>query len=462
MGGRALLATLAVLCGCGSAQTRVRLEISAPSTPVRELMLDVLVDGVGAGSFAVPADGSAPSLPGSVVVVLPEAEAEVSLTLHARLVDDRTIDRTTHTRSVMHETVTVSIDLSENLPDPDLGIDLGSDAAGPNDLAMDLSTDGAVDLKPPDMTLPPDMVCAGYCPAFRRVISVTNNASTTLPVGFTIRVPMGSLLTTLVPTKLRADFRDAHVRVNTTEFDRLIDATPPGSDGPAIYFALKAGIASGVTSTAHVLYYADVNAPLPPSNGKVIFPLYDDFTGPIVSPWTSSGTPTSSGGLLVLKGNTGDALSADPAVTGLGTRGIIEISMRISSISGAADANGFYWWYGFQDALTFNQPWILWIARAANTFGVEIKGTAGCASCIPAVLAQDTVAKRYRIERDGVQTRFYVGGNLSQQYADTDTSVLGVRISCYEQSAELQATFVRGRATVSPGPTVTVGPELAN
>src|SRR5205085_1560255 len=133
---------------------------------------------------------------------------------------------------------------------------------------------------------------------YRRQINIANGASTALPAGYTIRVPLDPVN---FAGKVRADDNDVRVFADAldVEHDRIFDLAPPNLL-PAAWFALDAPIQSGATDVNYWLYYGDANAAAGPQKGSNVFAFYDGFdSAPLSSTlWLVNGTPSISGGQL--------------------------------------------------------------------------------------------------------------------------------------------------------------------
>src|SRR5678810_702085 len=126
--------------GCNSV-TAVRLDIAAPGVEVVALHLDVAWDGTSRVTTGLPKEGGAPKLPGSVLVVLPDMDKQVDITLTA--IDStgselrQTSSVTVHTHKEAADRMMLptpaeadlagAADLSQPIVQPDLS---GDDLAG--------------------------------------------------------------------------------------------------------------------------------------------------------------------------------------------------------------------------------------------------------------------------------------------------------------------------------------------
>ena len=303
--------------------------------------------------------------------------------------------------------------------------------------------------------------------AYRSRITIVNNATTALPTGFSIRVPLPNLATLVSQNKVKADFSDLRVIGDTMgERDRIID--PPGGPAPvALTFSLAGSIAAGATSTEYALYYGRPTAPAAPANGTNVFPLFDDFSGAApASFWLKNDGPATSGGKLVLRPNHTDAIATAPTTDNVPLLCSLEMIVAIgdpNSEPTTPNSNGtFYYWFGFQRTGDFTEtdPWAVWIARGKGQLHAEQKSPNGClpTECNGTYINQDTSPHYYAIERDAGTTRYYRDGALSFEptVANTDLSVM---VRNFALTSTMSVEYVRARARVSPDPSVTVGIE---
>jgi hypothetical protein len=319
---------------------------------------------------------------------------------------------------------------------------------------------------PDAMTVPPpDATAVRY----RRRIAIYNGAATALPVGFTIRVLMPATLSGMLEQrKIKADFSDLHVIGAGTigERDRIIDAGT-GVAPAAVSFALQAPIDPGTINTDYALYYGGADAAPALAKGGAVFPIYDDFSTGISSIWLTNDGPAVVGGKLVLRAGHTDAMTTNAAADGLPAISALEIEARvIDSTSEPTNQNGesFYYWFGYQHTGDFTptQPWALWVARGKSQIRGEQKSPVGCETpCEGPSATESGFAHYYVIERDPSATRFYLDGALSYTAAVTNQADYSVMVRNYMATSDLQISWIRARARVSPDPTVTVSAEEA-
>ncbi|HSD86562.1 MAG TPA: DUF2341 domain-containing protein [Kofleriaceae bacterium] len=360
-------------------------------------------------------------------------------------------------------------------PQPPAGAPCPADGICPSGLVCSAATntcehanmnpnDGSLDA-PHDTVGPgPDSSVATFL--YRRRLTIKNNATTLMPTGFTIRVPLGTTLATLVGAgKVRADYSDLRV-IGTLggERDRIVD--PVGGVAPvALSFSLGTSIAAGTASTDYAIYYGNPNAGTPPTNGSAVFQLFDDFTSGIQTFWLQNDAPTTAGGSLVLRANHTDALTTNAAADNVPTVSAVELIATIADPNSnptVQPAGTFYYWFGYQHLgdFTASDPWIIWIARGKGQLHGELKSPVGCETgCDGPYINQDTAAHYYTVERDGDATRFYRDGTLSYTQAVTNTTDYSLMVRNFMATSDVTIDYVRARARVTPEPTITIGAE---
>jgi hypothetical protein len=303
---------------------------------------------------------------------------------------------------------------------------------------------------------------------YRRRITISNASGSTLPAGFTIRVPLPILSTLVLDGKVRSDFADLRVIGDGSigERDRVID--PPNAPAPVgVSFALAAPIAAGATSSSYALYYGAPQAGAAPANGKNVFPVFDDFTSGISTTWLVNDAPTTGTGRLVLRAGRTDALTTSAASDGVPIVSAVEVMAR--AIDPQSDPTmqpegTFWYWWGYQRSgdFTAGQPWIVWIARGKGVVKTEQNSPVGCEmNCPGTELTQNTAMHYYAIERDPGATRFYRDGALATTTTVTNSTDYAVIVRNYMATSAVEIDYVRARARVSPDPSVTFGAEEA-
>lgn len=305
--------------------------------------------------------------------------------------------------------------------------------------------------------------------AYRRRISIQNTSATALPVGFTIRIPLGATLQALIDEgKLRSDLADLRVIGDTLgERDRIVDP-PDGPAAAAVWFSLAEPLAAGATTTDYALYYGAPTAAGPPSSGPAVFPVYDDFTNGIAPLWSKNAAPMTSAGQLVLRANQTDAIVTDAATDNVPVVSAVDLVatvMNPASDPTPQPEGTFYYWFGYQRTgdFTASDPWIVWIARAKNEVRGEQKSPVGCEmECAGGATGQNTATHHYAIERDPAATRFYRDGALAFTTAVTNSADYAVIVRNYMATSDLRVDWIRARARVSPDPTVSLGAEQPN
>lgn len=300
---------------------------------------------------------------------------------------------------------------------------------------------------------------------YRRRLTITNAASTTLPAGFAIRVSL-DLADLVAAGKLRADMSDLRViaRGQIGERHRIVDA--PGGPAPvAITFALAEALGPGDNTTDYAVHYGGESTTPPLADGTNVFAVYDDFTTAISSDWATSGAPTLTNGQLVLRAGNTDAIRTTASSDGVPIVSEFEIVASVDDPNSepTVQTEGTFWyWFGYQRTSDFTptDPWCVWIARAKNAISGEQKSPVGCeAGCSGTADAQDTTAHYFAIQRDTGQTRFYRNDALSSMITVTNSTDYALMIRNYMATSDLRVDWVRARARVSPAPTVTPGVE---
>jgi hypothetical protein len=302
---------------------------------------------------------------------------------------------------------------------------------------------------------------------YRRRITIHNTAAAALPTGFTIRLPVGQALASLVQQgKANADLSDLRVVGDGSlgERDRIID--PAGGPAPpAVSFSLQAPIAAGAISTEYALYYGAPGAGPAPANGGQVFPVYDDFAGGIASSWLRNDGPITSAGKLVLRAGHTDALSTVAAGDGLPIVSAVEVLASVTDPTSdptTQPEGTFFYWFGYQHTGDFaaSEPWLIWVARGKGAIRAEQKSPVGCeAECNGPSATQDTAPHHYAIERDPGVTRFYLDGALAFTAAVTNQTDYAVMVRNYMATSDVKIDWIRARARVTPDPTTVVGAE---
>lgn len=335
------------------------------------------------------------------------------------------------------------------------------DAVAPDDAGADALVDAPSDaaIDAPDAAVPTF--------AYRRKITIVNQAAASLPAGFTIRVPLAGTLPGLVlQGKVKADFSDLRVIGNGTlgERDRIVD--PPAGPAPAaLSFSLAQPIAAGATSTSYYLYYGDPDAAAAPANGSAVFAVYADFATAIPSLWARNDAPAVSGGKLVLRANHTDAIATTAASDGVPIVSEVELVASIANPTSdptSQPEGTFYYWFGYQHTGDFNasDPWLVWIARGKGQVHAEQKSPVGCeGNCESGYVPQTTAARYYAIERDPNATRFYLDGVLAYTTTVTNSEDYSLMVRNYQATSDVQVDWIRARVRVAPDPAVTLGPE---
>jgi hypothetical protein len=164
-----------VVAGCGG-NTSIKLELSAPGLTITSLRLDIGWSGKTMHTGFLPPDGSVPKLPGSVLLVLPEIDALVELTVSGTDDQGALLVKTASVQVRPGSITSAAITLEPPLA-PDLAV---TDLAGPIDLAAETNdlAGVALDLSTiPDLRAPADL--APHDPLVQAGAVATGNATLT-------------------------------------------------------------------------------------------------------------------------------------------------------------------------------------------------------------------------------------------------------------------------------------------
>jgi hypothetical protein len=434
---RRLGALILVAGGCSSPTTLLVEVDAAAGVEVRTLTLSVvLADGENRSALL---NGMPPSLPGRALVKLDDVAEDVQLALDGFATDGTSLHTDATAHALPHQQVDVTLTVGEAS---------GADLSGPSDLS-NASIDGGAFI-------------------LERQITVTNGSSSALPAGYTIRVPLA-----------QANFPDAdigasfeHICLIGPSGDQayLIDPMPPG-DTRALWFALAQPIAAGASDSSYFVHYGIHETCTGAVDGTKVFALWDGFdTGQLASVWLVSGSPTLGGGNLSLHANGSDGVTTTAASDGVPTLSALEWRSRVSdpSSAGQVTANGTFWyWYGYQHTGDFtpSDPWVIFIARAANEIHAErkITGAGSCtAGCVGVPVILDNAFHWYRIERSPAATRFYFDGALSYSVNDPNDTDYSVMLRNWAVTSSSQIDWIRARALATPEPTVGIGAETVH
>lgn len=309
---------------------------------------------------------------------------------------------------------------------------------------------------------------------YRRRITIKNNAASSLPAQYTIRVPFAALSQLITDGKVASTTNDLRIIGDVAgERDRVIDRSPP-FPATVINFPLASSLAAGATNTDFAIYYSRLSPPVPPQNPNAVWPpLFDDFAGNSVGTiWLTNDGPSVGAGKLTLRANHTDAITLNPIGDNVPLVSSLEMMVAISDPQSNPTTQGtdtFYYWFGFQRTgdFTATDPWSVWIARGKGQLHGEQKSPNGCdvnstpsvPECDGPYVTQDTAMHFYTIERDTNVSRFYRDGTLSYTTATVTNTDLSPMFRNFAATSELTVDFVRARARVSPEPTVTVGAE---
>ncbi|MBV8756862.1 MAG: hypothetical protein JO257_06300 [Deltaproteobacteria bacterium] len=325
--------------------------------------------------------------------------------------------------------------------------------------------DGGGPDAPPDVAADANVDANTSTFLHRRRVTIHNGSGQVMPAGMTVSVPFGVLATLVSAGKAKADFSDVRViGDNVGERDRIID--PPGGVAPVmVSFSLGAPIAANATSTEYAIYYSYANAGAAPANGHNVFPVYDDFSGPISTAWLKNDAPQVTGGMLVLRGGHTDAITTTASADNIPVVSAVELVAKVQDTNSnptTQPEGTFYYWFGYQHTGDFSasEPWVVWIARGKGGIGAEQKSPVGCeAGCEPAPGTQDTAFHYYVVARNPGETRFFRDGAVPITITVQNTEDYSLMVRNYMATSDLDVDWIRGRARVNPDPTVTTGPE---
>jgi hypothetical protein len=444
------LVVCALAAGCEPDPTTLRLQIdAAPGLTVQSLRLTIGLGGDGGMSEQLPPAGGAPTLPGTVVVRLPDTEMDLDVALDALITNIGALHLSTIVHIVPHTEAAATMTLG-GAPPQDMGT---SDLAG-----SDMS--GGC------------MLGARCAYAYRRQLTITAAAGAPLGVGYSVRVPLD---TTNFPSgKVQADLDDVRVfgDLPDGEHHRIVDVAPPGQTR-ALWFKLIRPIAAGANDTGYSVYYGNVTAANPPADGAQVFVLYDGFdsgTAPNTSIWASNGTPSVGGGLLTVHKNTQEAVRTDVGGDNVPTLSVLEWRSSVTDPASAPQTvteGTFWWWVGYQhndNTFVASAPWVVWIQRAANSVRAERYEPNGtnCTTdpmCDGTALTLDNAFHWYRIERTAATTYYYLDGAPSYMINDPNNTDYSIMIRNYAVTSDLQVDWIRARIRAETEPTVTLGAE---
>ena len=299
----------------------------------------------------------------------------------------------------------------------------------------------------------------------RRRITIRNLSSSTMPAGMTVTVPFATLSMLLTSGKVNGDFSDLRVIGDTVGArDRILD-DPSGPAPVAFHFSLGAPIAANATSTEYAVYYTNPASGPAPANGRNVFPIYEDFPVPLAPLRLHNDAPMLSKGQLVLRSGHGDAITRPAATDNIPVISSIELVARVpdpSSDSTVQPDGTFFYWFGYQHTGDFNasDPWVVWIARAKNSIGVEQESPVGCEmNCMPTPGAQDSAAHYYAVVRNTGETRFLRDSAAPTVVPVSNTTDYSLMIRNFMATSDVDVEWVRARARVNPEPAITLGAE---
>ncbi len=130
------------------------------------------------------------------------------------------------------------------------------------------------------------MALPGYGDAIQ--IEARNNATSTLPSGYTIRLSLDTA-SLISQGRMQADCDDLRVTFMSgaeTELNRLVEGC--NSSSTAVAFRTQADIALGGTDVNYYLYFGNAAAANPPSDPAQVYAFYDDFQDGSADGWNAA------------------------------------------------------------------------------------------------------------------------------------------------------------------------------
>lgn len=148
---------------------------------------------------------------------------------------------------------------------------------------------------------------------YRTKLNVTNNAGSTLQVGYTVNFTINTSSSKFLDNgnDLRIVWRNG---TSWQELDRINETTPFDSDTTMIWFKTQQSISAGSSDSNYYVYYGYASAGSAPTNRSKVYLYFDDFNRPDNSDITAEaaygqtggGTWSISGNKLVNVGAAGD------------------------------------------------------------------------------------------------------------------------------------------------------------
>jgi PKD repeat protein len=175
---------------------------------------------------------------------------------------------------------------------------------------------------------------------YRKEITINNTGSalTDYQVMFTINRSSGSDSGTTVylDGKCAEDYDD--IRFTKADGSTLLDYWIESYDANTTEIWVKVDSIAGIGDTTLYLYYGNPSA-VAVSDGDATFPFFDDFTGSSVDTdkWTVTGTPSVSGGQLIINAASHDVVSK----TTFGVNYAIRLSAKLVPTSTNYHVHGF-------------------------------------------------------------------------------------------------------------------------
>ncbi|MBI5479308.1 MAG: DUF2341 domain-containing protein [Deltaproteobacteria bacterium] len=286
----------------------------------------------------------------------------------------------------------------------------------------------------------------------RRQLTITNNASQTLPVGFQLGTPLDveGLIGGSAWDQIRVVRRAGSA---WSEQTRVLDN--PGANAEWIWLKLAASVAPSAADSSFWIYYGNPAAGAAPGDPALVFDFYDPFSGSALSAaWQYKGTPTVSGSEVRLDydDHIGTTQTWAPGYA-------VDVRLRITPVSQR-------FWLGFHvvsGTPTFQdiEPWIIWITRAVGELWPEFTSDGVSVWEGTPHVTLDTGAHFYGVDRFSSRVVYRrenavaFDHTLSPSFATS----LPVRITNETVSGTVYVDMVRVRQTAYPLPTATLGAE---
>ncbi len=309
---------------------------------------------------------------------------------------------------------------------------------------------------------------------YRRAITITGTAPEAYSLALTVdhALLVGESKATPDGADLRIAYEDAGV---VTELDRLVDPRSAFNTATTkIWFRTVEGVGTGT----YYLYYGNSAAGSPPTNGNMVFELYDDFQGAaIAEEWSvaevgdATGSAEVKAGAARLTGSSGDITgTADDFVfLNQEVSGNVVIDAEIKDAGGSLGATSKLGGLMVRQSAAVDSRFImmtiLQTPRARFSARREAEG-------VPAQDTQLPVPEEFpqlvRVQRTGAQTSAlysddgvnYIALGDSATLTLTDPFLLGVPLANISGgNGYIDTEWIRARKLVSPEPSAATGNE---